>query len=107
MIFSFVYDNELRTKKVKVAKGYELFADWIEDDIQFSLSSIELVESQIQNVKNGILSEIQSDGNSFVAFIKKDGVQLWNMYTDKKSASPVSLDEVLDLLHCWKQEISY
>lgn len=105
MKFKFSYDNKLSARKVEVEKGYEIFAKWIEDDIQSSISSIDLIESQIKNVKSGVIEKVQSDGNSFVAFIDKRGVKLWNVYTNESSEVSVPLDEVLDLLQGWRKEV--
>lgn len=105
MKFKFSYDKKLNARTVEVEKGYEIFAKWIEDDIQSSISSIDIIESQIENVRSGVVERVQSDGNSFVAFIDKRGVKLWNIYTNESSEVSVSIDEVLDLLQGWRKEV--
>lgn len=87
-----------------VDEPFRLFGDWLSSDVQTS-SSVDLVIAQIYNVKKGVVKEIHSDGNAFVALIKSEGVIIWNMYTDERTKSLAGHNEVLELLKSWGAEV--
>ena len=93
------------------AKGYpraassdremEAVAAYLEQDIQTSNHSIELIEEAVTKVKNRTLSEWEGTGNAFTIQLTLNSVLIENEF-DQSQASELSLEDFEQALSSWK-----
>lgn len=87
-------------------KGYEEFCLWPPSDLQ-TKESVDLVLGQIDLIERSVMTEICSDGNTWVAMIKPNGISLVDLHSEEKSMKTLSLEQSKALLLTWRQALKW
>lgn len=81
---------------------YHVLADFLTGDIQSSLSGVNEYITACDNVDSGIIETWSGTGNAHTVTIKKDGVNIFNEYSEEE-LDINSIEKFKNHLENWRQ----